>query len=395
LPQNHDRAILNLNIRIIFARFLNRSTGDSGADNPDQPGRAPAMNGSRRFHLLFGLAAMLFTALVYAALSSKWLIISIEPSLTTRHAGDTLPRGMTAGLGLPSVATPPASTIAIPSSDLFSAFPEEASAAQEMQLFREPVLETAAGPPELPVHPLQSRTEPAQGQTLEGMAAPESGQTGTPDSTDQIQQNRIPLPATAVALKKGNNLAPQTGHTDIAPQVPSASEAWQPAATVSTVPTGPTGPTGPVASGFVPPGPIAFPTTTSVTLTSVSTKSGSDTSDSTKAGPATVVSAASPAYFTPSPTTGTVWMALAGSYRTREAAFSERNRLAKAGFSAEVIVLYDTRHTPWYCLIAGAGASRRTALTICSRYTTLRGTRCTVRSFPAPKYRARAEQARR
>lgn len=88
-------------------------------------------------------------------------------------------------------------------------------------------------------------------------------------------------------------------------------------------------------------------------------------------------------------------MAHAGSYRTREAAFTERTRLAKAGFSAEVIVLYDTRRTPWYSLIAGAGASRRTALTICSRYTTLRGTLCTVRSFPAPKYRARAEQARR
>ncbi|WBF67304.1 SPOR domain-containing protein [Desulfovibrio subterraneus] len=332
------------------------------------------MNGSRRFNLLFGLAAMLFTALVYAALSSKWLIISIEPSLTTRHAENALPHGLSAGMGLPSGSTAPSAGIAASSSDLFSAFPEEAMAAQEMRQFREPLVETAAGPPDLPVNPLQSQTvPPAQGQTHEGMAAPENGQAGTPASTDPIQQNRVPLPATDVALKKGNNLAPQTGRRDIVPSIPSASDAWQSATTV------------PATSGLVPSGRIASPSATSATATSASTKSG----------PATVVPASSPAYFAPSPTSGTLWMAHAGSYRTREAAFTERNRLAKAGFSAEVIVLYDTRRTPWYSLIAGAGASRRTALTICSRYTTLRGTLCTVRSFPAPKYRARAEQARR
>jgi cell division protein FtsN len=337
------------------------------------------MNGSRRFNLLFGLAAMLFTALVYAALSSKWLIISIEPSLTTRHAENALPHGLSAGLGLPSGSTAPSTGIATSSSDLFSAFPEEAMAAQEMRQFREPLVETAAGPADLPVNPLQSQTvPPAQGQTHEGMAAPENGQAGTPASTDPIQQNRVPLPATDVALKKGNNLAPQTGRRDIVPSIPSASDAWQSATTV------------PATSGLVPSGRIASPSATSASATSATA-----TSASTKSGPATVVPASSPAYFAPSPTSGTLWMAHAGSYRTREAAFTERNRLAKAGFSAEVIVLYDTRHTPWYSLIAGAGASRRTALTICSRYTTLRGTLCTVRSFPAPKYRARAEQARR
>lgn len=240
---------------------------------------------------------MLFTALVYAALSSRWLIISIEPSLTSRHAGNTLPHGLTASLGLPSGTTAPAASIAPTPSDLFSAFPDEAMAAQEMRVFREPLLETAAGPADLPMNTPQTITAPpAQGVTNSEIPASDKGQNA-------LQDNRA--------------------HNQ--PDSPAASSA----------------------------------------------------------------------YFAPSPTSGTVWMAHAGSYRTRKAAFSERSRLAKAGFSAEVIVLYDTRHMPWYSLIAGAGTSRRSALAICSQYTTLHGTQCTVRSFPAPKYRARAEQARR
>ncbi|UZP67421.1 SPOR domain-containing protein [Desulfovibrio mangrovi] len=353
------------------------------------------MNRSTRSHLTFGFAAMLFTAFISTAIMAKWIIFSVEPALVP-PSGGSFATAPSENSRTDDTASPATSSL---TQEYMIVTPAEAASDDGSRQPVEPVLETAAGPVETSIK--KSAGQLPETATLASMFPLPSQFSGTPDAApaqtgealEAAPQNKtVPYKTPDKSPDKTINRTSDktTAATMAAPQTETA---------VAANASSPAPPAPPARA--VPSHRVTEQQTKQTAAKTAATPVKTVPPSSKASKPATVAASQPNTPRTtlpairPAAATGTLWLAHTGSYQSRAEAFTERGRLSAAGFTAEVIVLYDTRQRAWYSLLAGTGASRQAAEAICTRYKSARNSPCAIRSFTAAKYKARAERARR